>query len=110
MENRLEFDNFRGMTAEELLKSYAEKPSRRFLVVDVHRLDEEGVDVECYPETELRNTDTPARIYIPEGTTKGETLFYLSRAIKVLRKEWLWIIEHPGLYRLYHRDDTSSDD
>ena len=110
MKDRLEFDNFVGMSAEELLESYAGKPARRFLVVDVHRLDEEGVNVECYRETELRNTDTPAHLYIPEGTTKGEALFYLSRAIKVLKKDWHRITEHPGLYRLYHLDDTSPDD
>lgn len=73
---------------DELLERYAEKPVRGFLVVDVLGLDEEGAKVYCYSDYELRNSDLPVRIYVAEGTSKGETLYYLSQVIKKLKEDW----------------------
>lgn len=87
MKNHLEFDNSWAPSVEELLKSHAEKPVRRFLTVDVFGLDEKGASLHCYPDFELRNSDLPVRVYIAEGTSKGEVLFYLSEIIKELKKE-----------------------
>jgi hypothetical protein len=80
---------------EELVLSYAEKPVRGFMQVDAHGLCEDGVVIHTHFLFELRNTDNPVRVLIPEGTTRGEALFYLLEIVKMLREDW---------YRLDVRD------
>lgn len=80
---------------EELLLSYAEKPLRGFMEVDAHGLCEEGVVIHTHFLYDLRNSDNPVRVQIPEGTKRGEALFYLLEIVKMLREDW---------YRLDVRD------
>jgi hypothetical protein len=75
-------------TREELLLSYAEKPVRGFMQVDAHGLCEDGVVIHTHFLYELRNSDNPVRVQIPEGTTRGEALFYLLEIVKMLREDW----------------------
>ena len=75
-------------THEELLRSYAEKPVRGFMQIDAHGLCEDGPIIHTHFLFELRNTDNPVRVLIPEGTTRGEVLFYLLEIVKMLREDW----------------------
>jgi hypothetical protein len=75
-------------TREELLLSYADKPVRGFMQVDAHGLCEDGVDINTHFLYELRNSDTPVRVQIFEGTTRGEVLYYLLEIVKMLREDW----------------------
>ena len=75
-------------TQEELLKSYAEKPVRGFMVIDAHGLCEDGVVIHTNFGFALRNTDNPVRVEISEGTTRGEVLYYLLEIVKMLREDW----------------------
>jgi hypothetical protein len=75
-------------TREELLLSYADKPVRGFMQVDAHGLCEDGVVIHTNFLFELRNTDIPVRVLIPEGTTRGEVLYYLLEIVKMLREDW----------------------
>ena len=75
-------------TREEVLLSYAEKPLRGFMQVDAHGLCEDGVVIHTNFLYELRNSDNPVRVQIPEGTTRGEVLFYLQEIVKMLREDW----------------------
>jgi hypothetical protein len=73
---------------EELVLSYAEKPVRGFMQVDAHGLCEDGVVIHTHFLFELRNTDNPVRVLIPEGTERGEALHYLLEIVKMLREDW----------------------
>jgi hypothetical protein len=75
-------------TREELVLSYADKPVRGFMQVDAHGLCEDGVDINTNFLYELRNSDNPVRVLIPEGTTRGEVLYYLQEIAKMLRDDW----------------------
>jgi hypothetical protein len=75
-------------TREELVLSYADKSVRGFMQVDAHGLCEDGVVIHTHFLYELRNTDNPVRVLIPEGTTRGEVLFYLQEIVKMLREDW----------------------
>ena len=73
---------------EELVLSYAEKPLRGFMQIDAHGLCEDGVDINTNFLYELRNSDNPVRVLIPEGTERGEALYYLLEIVKMLREDW----------------------
>ena len=73
---------------EELVLSYADKPVRGFMQVDAHGLCEDGVMIHTNFLYELRSSDSPVRVLIPEGTTRGEVLFYLLEIVKMLREDW----------------------
>ena len=75
-------------TREELVLSYADKPVRGFMQVDAHGLCEDGVDINTNFLFELRNSDNPVRVLIPEGTERGEVLYYLLEIVKMLREDW----------------------
>jgi hypothetical protein len=75
-------------TREELVLSYADKPVRGFMQVDAHGLCEDGVDINTNFLYELRNSDNPVRVQIPEGTERGEVLYYLLEIVKMLREDW----------------------
>lgn len=75
-------------TREGLLLSYAEKPVRGFMQIDAHGLCEDGVIIHTNFIFELRNTDNPVRVLIPEGTTRGEVLYYLLEIVKMLKEDW----------------------
>ena len=73
---------------EELVLSYADKPVRGFMQVDAHGLCEDGVVIHTNFLFELRNSDNPVRVLIPEGTERGEALYYLLEIVKMLREDW----------------------
>jgi hypothetical protein len=75
-------------THDGLLRSYAQKPVRGFMQIDAHGLCEEGVVIHTHFLYELRNSDNPVRVLIPEGTTRGEVLYYLLEIVKMLREDW----------------------
>ena len=75
-------------TQEGLLESYAEKPVRGFMVIDAHGVCEDGVVIHTNFLYELRNTDNPVRVQIPEGTTRGEALYYLKEISTMVREDW----------------------
>jgi hypothetical protein len=75
-------------TREGLLESYAKKPVRGFMVIDAHGLCEDGVVIHTNFDYELRNSDNPVRVMIPEGTTRGEVLYYLREIMAVVREDW----------------------
>ena len=83
---------------EELLLSYAEKLVRGFMQVDAHGLCEDGVIIHTHFLYDLRNSDNPVRVLIPEGTERGEALFYLLEIVKMLREDWyrLDVRDHKG--------------
>ena len=76
------------LTREDLLPSYAQKPVRAFMQVDAHGLCEDGVLIHTNFLFELRNSDNPVRVLIPEGTERGEALYYLLEIVKMLREDW----------------------
>jgi hypothetical protein len=75
-------------THDGLLRSYAQKSVRGFMQVDAHGLCEDGVVIHTHFLYELRNSDNPVRVLIPEGTTRGEVLYYLLEIVKMLREDW----------------------
>ena len=75
-------------TREELLLPYAEKLVRGFMQVDAHGLCEDGVIIHTNFIFELRNSDNPVRVQIPEGTTRGEAMYYLQEIVKMLKEDW----------------------
>ena len=77
---------------EALLQSYAEKPLRGFLTMDVHGLDEDGALIHIYSEFVPRRSDLPVRIRVAEGTRQDEIVYYLAEAIKAVKRDWPHIV------------------
>jgi hypothetical protein len=75
-------------THEGLLASYAQKPVRGFMQIDALGLCEDGAVIDTNFLFELRNSDTPVRVQIHEGTTRGEVLYYLIEIVKMLKVDW----------------------
>ncbi len=101
MSERIRLTTKHQPSKEELLRAAAEKPMRRVFTVDAHGLDEDGPVFDGYPDFELRNSDLRMRVSFPEGITRGEMLFYLSRLVEAIKDEYGWngltFLLRPGL-------------
>ena len=74
-------------TKEELLKKAAEGPVSRCFTIEAS-LEEEGIAVIGYPDSEMRDFDIPMLVKVPDGMSQGEFLFYWREIGQEARNNW----------------------
>ena len=80
-------------TKEDLLKKVVEGPVSHCFTIEAS-LDEEGVAVIGYPDSEMRDLDGPMLVKVADGMTQGEFLFYWREIGEEARNNWdkfLWM-------------------
>ena len=92
-------------TKEELLDKAAEVPISRCFTIEAS-LDEEGVAVIGYPDSELGDLDVPMRIKISDGMSQGDFLFYWRKIAEEARSNWATFSYY---LRLYYSSDEPLD-
>ena len=84
-------------TKEELLKKAAEGPVSHCFTIEAS-LDEEGVEVVGYPDSEMRDLDVPMLVKVCDGMSQGEFLFYWREIGEVARNNWGKLLYHLRLF------------
>jgi hypothetical protein len=86
--DRIQLDqtNYGPINRELPKKSLEELASRCFTIEA--SLEEGGVVVSGYPDSEPRNMDVPMLVKISDGMSQGEFLFYLQEIEKEARIDW----------------------